>query len=361
MKGSIYGVKLNGQFIPCETNCEINVTRELLNTSGSAGGSNKSYIYGYSDWTVSVDSKFIISTLASSNNNVLLAQLAGQTMTLMIAARVSNTQLFELSGTVLIPSLTITLPAQGEATSNIKLQGTGILSTNIDPDNTPAKQLKIRFGTLTSLPVTDYQIDRLTQQPSTVLTGTINTINDKIFVVTMPISLKLNSITDLNTGEDLLSKYVLSEIRIIDGIHNKVYIMQNSVPYSTNHKHSFVAVADSSNVTPPDVTQPALMYYGYSAIQPTTAPEITSLPASSMDNINPTNLLTGNNRIFTIAIAGTKSLQSVIDTDTDEDLTGSYLYKEIINVNNIPYKIYTLINAIPFTTSHTHKFSIKNG
>lgn len=127
MQGNAYGIKLGDDFIPCEISCELIINREMINKSGSGSGKFRKYRYGYIDWSVTMDAKSVISILSGGINNLITSQLGGQELELMITARVSNVDPFDVSGTVLIPNLSLTLGGTGQSTHSVTFQGSGAL------------------------------------------------------------------------------------------------------------------------------------------------------------------------------------------------------------------------------------------
>lgn len=127
MQGNAYGIKLGDDFIPCEISCELIINREMINKSGSGSGKFRKYRYGYIDWSVTMDAKSVISTLSGGINNLITSQLGGQELELMITARVNNIQPFDISGTVLIPNLSLSFSGNTPSTHSVTFQGSGEL------------------------------------------------------------------------------------------------------------------------------------------------------------------------------------------------------------------------------------------
>lgn len=130
LQGRLYGIKVggeNGDFIDCEISCEITVTRDILNKSGSHGGQYKHFRYGYTSWSITFDAKTVISPLLGAVGKLLENQLNGDIIEVYITNRISNTEVITIGGNVLLPNLSITFPNTGASTFNITCQGTGEL------------------------------------------------------------------------------------------------------------------------------------------------------------------------------------------------------------------------------------------
>lgn len=104
------------------------------------------------------------------------------------------------------------------------------------------------------------------------------------------------------------------------------------------------------------------IFFGDSVAAPTTSTSVRALPSREFTNgTNPFILNTGStNRIFTIAMPSTNGLSSVIDLDAlNANITGNYIESDF-NVQdyagtNVPYKVFTMTNAIPYSSSHRHQ------
>lgn len=131
LQGRVYGISVGGNFVNCEISCSLDVQREMINKSGSHGGSARFYRPSYYSWSISVDAKTVISVLSGSFNNLLKAQLAGTELDVYLMARVSNVQEINIGGKVLIPNLNVTFPNTGSSTFTTTFQGTGPLNVDV--------------------------------------------------------------------------------------------------------------------------------------------------------------------------------------------------------------------------------------
>lgn len=132
IKGNIYGIRVNGDFINCELSCSLTVNRQMVNKSGSHSGKYRHYRAGYIDWSITADARTVISVLSGSFNNLLDSQLSGTEIDVFISARVSNVRQIDLGGKVLIPNISVGFPNSGFSTYNVTFQGTGELIADID-------------------------------------------------------------------------------------------------------------------------------------------------------------------------------------------------------------------------------------
>jgi len=105
-----------------------------------------------------------------------------------------------------------------------------------------------------------------------------------------------------------------------------------------------------------------MIYYGPSASAPGNSNAVRSLGSRIFtDGSNPYNLITGNSqKIFTSAMPATSTITEVLDLDAlNSNITANYVLSTF-NVNDaagsaVSYNVYTLTNAIPYTSSHRHQ------
>lgn len=132
LKAVLYGIRVGNDFVNCEIDSEITITRDMLNKSGSHGGAYKHFRYGYISWSISMSAKSVISILKGSFNNLIDAQLEGRELEVFLSARQSNIQQVDIGGTVLIPSISLSFPNSGASTHSVTFQGTGVLNVDVE-------------------------------------------------------------------------------------------------------------------------------------------------------------------------------------------------------------------------------------
>jgi hypothetical protein len=104
------------------------------------------------------------------------------------------------------------------------------------------------------------------------------------------------------------------------------------------------------------------LFYGPAVTAPSSSVEVRSLPdIKFVDSSNPFNLETGNTeRNFVVAIPSTLSVTEVIDLDAlNANITANYVLSTF-NVDDaggtpVSYRVYTMTNAIPYTSNHRHR------
>jgi len=116
------------------------------------------------------------------------------------------------------------------------------------------------------------------------------------------------------------------------------------------------------DVEPMDAVAPRLLpvYFGPSALVPATAAEVKALPSMHLENVYDWIFQTGTNNVFSIAVPYWKSLLSVVDVDAeDEDLLKQFKLTTI-EIDGVPYQVYTMILAIPYSKNHDFHVIIRN-
>jgi hypothetical protein len=107
-----------------------------------------------------------------------------------------------------------------------------------------------------------------------------------------------------------------------------------------------------------------VIFYSDTASAPANSAGVRALTNKMFtDGSNPFNLNTGTtNKIFTAAMPATISITNVIDLDAlNADITANYVLSTF-NVNDaggtaVSYHVYTLTNAVPYSSSHRHQIT----
>lgn len=113
-----------------------------------------------------------------------------------------------------------------------------------------------------------------------------------------------------------------------------------------------------------------IIFYGSSSTAPSNSSDIRGLPNKIFTNgSNPFILNTGStNRIFTAAMPSSLSITEVKDLDAlDLNITSSYVLNGSLTTiqdyagNNANYKVYTMVNSLPYTDKPNHRHQITRG
>jgi hypothetical protein len=133
-----------------------------------------------------------------------------------------------------------------------------------------------------------------------------------------------------------------------------------SATYRVSVTDSYTTATASYNIT-----YKYVVFYGPSATSPTNSAGVRSLANRRFTDAGNTFILnTGAAQtIFTVAVPATMSLTQVLDLDAlNANITANYVLSTF-NVNDgggtpVAYKIYTLTNAIPYSSDHRHQITI---
>ena len=106
------------------------------------------------------------------------------------------------------------------------------------------------------------------------------------------------------------------------------------------------------------------LFYGPVSSSPTTSSDVRGLPnVRFTDAANPFNLDTGSvQRIFSVAMPSTLSVTEVLDLDAlNANITANYVLSTLDvedgGGNLVSYHVYTMSNAIPYTSNHRHRIT----
>jgi hypothetical protein len=133
-----------------------------------------------------------------------------------------------------------------------------------------------------------------------------------------------------------------------------------SATYRVSVTDSYTTATASYNIT-----YKYVVFYGPSATAPTNSAGVRALANRRFTDAGNTFILnTGaTDKIFTVAVPATMSLVEVLDLDAlNANITANYVLSTF-NVNDgggtpVAYKIYTLSNAIPYSSDHRHQITI---
>lgn len=133
IKGSLIGIKVDGNFINCETSCDFNCEIEMLPASAVTSGRWKEVIPGLRSWTMSVNMNLLLATVAADVKSILMgALLTGDKVFLDFSTKTAISPLLSISGYAYPQTIGISAPGQGIATSTITFQGSGPFTTQVE-------------------------------------------------------------------------------------------------------------------------------------------------------------------------------------------------------------------------------------
>lgn len=132
-KGKLIRLKIGNDFVPCEMSCDITVNQEVLQVTNNTNGRAKSYIAGYYDWQVSLESKFVVSDTTASSQ-VILDRILNDlgAVGLEIISVDSNGAPYILKGDGIPVQWNLNAGSTGDATNNVVFQGSGELTQDYE-------------------------------------------------------------------------------------------------------------------------------------------------------------------------------------------------------------------------------------
>lgn len=128
VEGRMIGMQINGNWIMCEVNCNIDIETDEIAVSPQVHGGWKEYIYGKKGWTASVDSRQIAGAAGRDYKSIVQAMLNSQTVTVALRTRNGVQYPIVVQGTAIIKSSSLTAGVQGKASYNMQFIGTSPLT-----------------------------------------------------------------------------------------------------------------------------------------------------------------------------------------------------------------------------------------
>lgn len=128
--GSLIGLIVNGAFVSCETQCQINFNQAMLPSSAVDSGGWAEFIAGLRSWTISVNGNLLLESVGSDIKALIQTGYINQLpMFAQFSTRPSSDIQLVFSGAVLFNMGSITAASTGVANWTCLLQGVGALTT----------------------------------------------------------------------------------------------------------------------------------------------------------------------------------------------------------------------------------------
>lgn len=125
IRGALIGLKINGNFVSCETSCEFTFDVDMLAASAPTEGRWKSFIPGLRSWKMTVNMNLLLGSVGADIKTVLMAVMLGDAVDLQFRTNISISPYLIISGTAYPTTGGITAPGKGNATANVTFQGSG--------------------------------------------------------------------------------------------------------------------------------------------------------------------------------------------------------------------------------------------
>jgi hypothetical protein len=241
------------------------------------------------------------------------------------------------SGTSL---LTITPSAYVAPTASLSIAGIGLNGYESNSKREKGHTNSTLGGTVTR---NTSNVNLVSYQWQYQLNGAGSWVN-----IASPVSIGpgTTSITSSTHDDSLLNSAssLLYRVKIIDDYQSYL----SSQVYSSSSTVNFVD----------------LIFYGPTATGPTNSAVVRGLPSKIfVDGSNPFNLNTNTTeRIFSVAMPNSLTVSEVLDLDAlNANITANYLQSSFsvadYTGNLSTYNVYTMTNAIPYTSNHRHQIT----
>lgn len=132
IRGALIGLRINGQYVSCETSCEFSFEREMKSASSITSGGWKEFIGGIRGWAMTVNGNLLLKTVGADIKTVLNAFILGDTVELEFRTRGTIAPYLIISGTAFPQSGGITAAGTGKANWTLSFQGTGPFTTDFE-------------------------------------------------------------------------------------------------------------------------------------------------------------------------------------------------------------------------------------
>lgn len=118
--GKLLGIRIDGDFSPCEVTCSIRDENELLPASSEESGNHENFIEGYKRGSITVNSRLLINASPSGYARIMQKNaLPNQTFELVFENRTSDAPGIMVMGTYRIQEMELTASVGDKAEYNI--------------------------------------------------------------------------------------------------------------------------------------------------------------------------------------------------------------------------------------------------
>lgn len=125
MNGRIIGIKIGGEFVPCETSCDFSIDGERISVASKENGSWRKSIAGYRSWRVGVTGNLVINNNPAGAMALITAIMNGVNVQLIMTMRITNAEVMTITGNAGTTNVTINAPSTGVATWSGSFDGVG--------------------------------------------------------------------------------------------------------------------------------------------------------------------------------------------------------------------------------------------
>lgn len=131
ISGSLIGLMINGAFVSCETQCQLNLNQVMIPSSAIDSGGWAEFVAGLRNWTISVNANLLLESVGSDIKAMIQTGYINQfPMFAQFKTQPSVDIQMSFSGAVLFSQASISAASTGVANWTAILQGNGELTAD---------------------------------------------------------------------------------------------------------------------------------------------------------------------------------------------------------------------------------------
>lgn len=132
IRGALIGLKINDNFVSCETSCEFTFDVNMLAAAAPDSGRWAHFIPGLRSWKMTVNMNLLLASVGADIKTVLQAVITGESVQLQFRTNMSISPYLIISGTAYPQTGGITAPGKGNATATVTFTGSGPFTTDFE-------------------------------------------------------------------------------------------------------------------------------------------------------------------------------------------------------------------------------------
>lgn len=309
-------------------NCEQTITADAIECTTFGSNSFKDYVYGDRGYTLTHTG---LTTIQKNYSSLALQQaiINGTKIDFVFGGLDPANGVF-YSGTCMITQTDLDSSYDGISTFKATLLGCGALAINQSTTTTTIYAKGFNGSVIPSCAVGG--------TPSTLFPCGVYNVNG---VYLGAATTAANVVTLWNADTVNQTYGVLSA-----GPNGCSYVLTS--PFSVDRLPDFILLEAGFS-----------LYYGPSAAIPVTGSDILALNQTIFAPSLTLNTGTTNS-VFSIVIQTSKTISAVTDLDAGgfSDIKSLYTVQGTVTISEVVYNIYTMVNALPYSTNHRHQFTL---
>jgi predicted secreted protein len=128
--GKLIGLMINGVFVSCETQCQINFSSDMIKASAVDSARWAEFVAGLRSWSIAVNGNLLLEAVGSDIKAIITSgYIQGLPLYLQFSTMPSVDIQVSFSGAAILNTGSITAASKGAANWTATFQGTGALKT----------------------------------------------------------------------------------------------------------------------------------------------------------------------------------------------------------------------------------------